>query len=86
MSERRTLFLHTQELDDTVCAAMLEAGYLPVRVADVKECRLIEHSVSLSRDQLDAIGRAALRAVAEGPSSNVRELFISGLAKELAKP
>jgi len=78
-----TLFLHTEEIEEATRAKMVKAGYLPIKVADLTAYRTISHSLSMSQDKLDAIGAAALQAVAIHGGPVTQACFVKYLGQHL---
>lgn len=68
---RPVIFLYTDDaqLDDDVRAKMIEAGYLPVKVADVDGVRMLPTSVSVDTSEVSAITAAALDAIIKSAES-----------------
>ncbi len=80
-----TIFLYTDatSLDPETRSAMIEAGFLPVHVADLDAVRLINPEVTLPRDRLDKIGAAALAALCAHATNESKAAFTRYLAEAL---
>ncbi len=80
---RPVIFLYTEaaQITDDVHAAMIEAGYLPVRVADVNEVKILTAPLAIEATDLSAITAAALDTITT--STIAAGHFGTTLAKKL---
>ncbi len=69
--QRPSIFLYTDaaEITDEVRSAMIEAGYLPVRVQSVDSVRILTAPLTYDEIALPLITRAALHALVQSRQS-----------------
>lgn len=77
------LYTDAAAIDDDVKAAMIEAGYLPVRVSDVDAVRIMPVTHGIDAGDMSAITAAALEAVAKHGTQDVPARFGWALTKAL---
>jgi hypothetical protein len=70
---RPVIFLYTEaaQIADDVRAGMIEAGYLPVLVADVNEVKILTAPLAVEATDLSAITVAALDAIVKSSGSTM---------------
>lgn len=68
---RPVIFLYTDaaEIDADIRAKMIEAGYLPVRVADVNSIRILPAHIAFENSDVPVITAAALDAIIKSTES-----------------
>lgn len=88
VSDRKSLFLYTDqtELSDEMKAAMLEAGFVPIKVADLAQHKIISAPirVEVTAEHMDLVTQVALSTI-NSYGGSVAESFGSRLAKLLLK-
>ena len=87
MTHRPVIFLYTgaAEVSDDVREKMTEAGYLPVKVADIDAVKILTAPMAIDPADLSAITVAALDALLKSASATTTHVgqFGARLAAEL---